>query len=63
MMDNCPVCGKPIDEVYAVTCSVCGKTVHFPSTDDSEYKCSCILSRLDACALAFICMFCLEQQS
>ena len=64
MAGTCHVCGKPLDEIYAVNCMGCGRKIHFSTTDDTpEHNCCSIVTQLHACGLAFICNSCSEQQS
>jgi hypothetical protein len=62
MNEVCHVCGKPLDELYAVTCMSCGRKIHFPAVESAGDDCGSIVTELYACALAFVCKCCSEQQ-
>ena len=58
--ERCPICGEPVDDVYAVSCIACGKHVHYTGGAAPENDCSRIVSQLNLCGLAFICTQCYE---
>ncbi len=63
MQECCHVCGRPLDDVYAVHCSVCGRDIHFePGAPEGE-NCAFVDARLNICGLSFICSACLGRQS
>jgi hypothetical protein len=62
MEELCGVCGKPLDGIYDVTCMACGRKIHFPAVDTQGHSCACVVTQLYACALAFLCKNCAEEQ-
>jgi len=62
MAEVCHVCGKPLDEIYSVSCMVCGRKIHFPSAETADKGCGHIVTQWYACALSFECNRCSEQK-
>ena len=58
MEEICSVCGKPLDEIYAVSCIACGRKIHFSPAETSRDDCSHIVTQLYTCGLAFVCKHC-----
>lgn len=63
LQECCHVCGRPLDEVYAVLCSVCHRDIHFEPAGPEGENCASVVTRLNVCGLSFICSACLGQQS
>jgi hypothetical protein len=61
--DHCHVCGQPLDEMYAVACSACGRKIHFESTDSPGTSCGSVITQLYVCGLSFICTPCVDGRS
>ncbi len=61
MGETCHVCGKLLDEVYAVSCFGCGSKFHFESAEPPGDNCGSILRELDVFGLAFMCKQCLDE--
>jgi hypothetical protein len=62
MEEICSVCGKPVDEIYAVSCIGCGGKIHFPAADTSENNYGSIVTQWNICGLAFVCKRCSNEQ-
>jgi hypothetical protein len=58
METTCPICERPLDDLYAVSCMACGRRVHFRSAESGGESCSRIVSQLCLCGLAFLCNSC-----
>jgi len=58
MEETCPICERPLDDLYAVNCMACGRRVHFRSEESGGESCSHIASQLCLCGLAFLCNSC-----
>ena len=58
MEEVCSVCGKVLDEIYAVSCIGCGGKIHFPSAEGAENTCGYIVTQWNICGLAFLCKKC-----
>lgn len=58
MEELCPVCNEPLDEIYAVTCVVCGRKVHFHSSELPGDDCCQVVTQFGACGLSFMCNPC-----
>lgn len=58
MEEVCSVCGKALDEIYAVNCISCGGKIHFPSAESSGDSCGFIMTQWNVCGLAFVCKKC-----
>jgi len=58
MEEVCSVCGKPLDEIYAVSCIGCGGKIHFPSAENVKDSCGSIVTQWNICGLAFVCKKC-----
>ena len=62
MVEVCSVCGKPLDEIYAVSCIGCGGKIHFSSDENVGDTCGSIVTQWNVCGLAFVCKNCTEAQ-
>ena len=62
MEEICHVCGKPLDEIYAVSCIGCGRRIHFAPEESAKESCANIVTQVYACGLAFVCKQCSAQQ-
>ena len=62
MEDNCHVCGQPVDDIYGVDCTVCGKKIHCPSEENAESYCGRPVTQLYACGLSFMCNPCSDRE-
>jgi hypothetical protein len=62
MEEVCSVCGKPLDEIYAVSCIGCGGKIHFPSAENSGYSCGSIVTQWNICGITFVCKKCSATQ-
>ncbi len=60
--EMCGVCGGALDGIYSVTCMTCGRKIHFLAVETPQYNCGSVVTQLYACALAFLCKHCAEQQ-
>jgi len=58
MEEICSVCGKLLDEIYAVSCIDCGGKMHFPAAESAEDSCGSIVTQWNMCGLAFVCKRC-----
>jgi hypothetical protein len=54
----CGVCGKLLDEIYAVSCIGCGGKIHFPAAENVKDNCGSIVTQWNICGLAFVCKKC-----
>ena len=61
MAETCRVCGEELDEIYTVTCVVCGGKVHFKSVESPEGDCCQVVTQMGACGLSFMCNQCAEK--
>jgi len=62
MEEICNVCGKPLDEIYAVSCIGCGRKIHFPAAESVNDSCGSIVNQWNICGLAFVCKRCSNEQ-
>jgi len=62
MEEICNVCGKALDEIYAVSCISCGGKIHFPSSESAGDTCGSIVTQWNICGLAFVCKNCSAAQ-
>ncbi len=61
MEETCHVCGKPLDEICAVNCVVCGGKVHFNPAGSPGNDCCGVVTQIGACGLSFVCNDCDEK--